>query len=502
MGPYLAAKGGVIGLTRALATELGKHGITANAVAPGITRSEGALATRTWTRSTSSNAAGDPAARRAWISPRPSPSSLGGVRLGDRAGPRRRRRPHPRLMAPAVRRAGVILAVADVDAPRLLPRHLGFAVEATYDDPPYATLARAGARLSLAEQGHAAEDRPGVSMTLRRRSAGAILVLEVADCLGADALAAAGVRFLAEPYSPPWGGHRCFAVDPDGYLVEVEHRHEGGRLAGPGRSRSGAGPDPVLVADATRSYGSRTPRSAARTCSLPRLRPASRTARCWATSSWGSWRMPATRSPACRSRPARRQHQHDLGRDVRALPRGRPPSARPRAVRLLGVYPRSTGARPISSASRGGPLPVAVPEAVSTRTPCSSQTSCRPVPRGARADVGRGVVVVLGCGPVGLMAVCAPSRGAAVIVVDGVPARRELAASFGAVAVAPADAAAAIAAVTGGLGADGVSRRRASPAALAGALSSCAPRAYRGRGAHFEPDYPLNTGRCSRRRSR
>jgi NAD(P)-dependent dehydrogenase (short-subunit alcohol dehydrogenase family) len=45
MGPYLAAKGGVIGLTRALATELGRHGITANAVAPGITRTEGALAT-------------------------------------------------------------------------------------------------------------------------------------------------------------------------------------------------------------------------------------------------------------------------------------------------------------------------------------------------------------------------------------------------------------------------------------------------------------------------
>ncbi|MGN6167659.1 MAG: SDR family NAD(P)-dependent oxidoreductase, partial [Solirubrobacteraceae bacterium] len=45
MGPYLAAKGGVIGLTRALATELGTYGITANAVSPGITRTEGALAT-------------------------------------------------------------------------------------------------------------------------------------------------------------------------------------------------------------------------------------------------------------------------------------------------------------------------------------------------------------------------------------------------------------------------------------------------------------------------
>jgi NAD(P)-dependent dehydrogenase (short-subunit alcohol dehydrogenase family) len=44
MGPYLAAKGGVVGLTRGQATELGKHGITANAVAPGLTRTEGVMA--------------------------------------------------------------------------------------------------------------------------------------------------------------------------------------------------------------------------------------------------------------------------------------------------------------------------------------------------------------------------------------------------------------------------------------------------------------------------
>ena len=41
MAAYVAAKGGVIGFTRALATELGKHNITANAVTPGLIESDG-----------------------------------------------------------------------------------------------------------------------------------------------------------------------------------------------------------------------------------------------------------------------------------------------------------------------------------------------------------------------------------------------------------------------------------------------------------------------------
>jgi pyridoxal 4-dehydrogenase len=44
MAPYVAAKGGVWGFTRALATEVGKEGITVNAVSPGLTETEGVLA--------------------------------------------------------------------------------------------------------------------------------------------------------------------------------------------------------------------------------------------------------------------------------------------------------------------------------------------------------------------------------------------------------------------------------------------------------------------------
>ena len=123
-------------------------------------------------------------------------------------------------------RAGVILAVSDVDRSLAFYRDvIGYAVEATYDDPPYATLALADTRLSLAEQGHAAEDRPGVTMTTPDdpASANAVLVVEVADARAVyHELEGKGAHFLAEPFEPPWGGCRFFCVDPDGHLVEIE----------------------------------------------------------------------------------------------------------------------------------------------------------------------------------------------------------------------------------------------------------------------------------------
>jgi alcohol dehydrogenase len=113
----------------------------------------------------------------------------------------------------------------------------------------------------------------------------------------------------------------------------------------------------------------------------------------------------------------------------------------------------------------------------------------------ARGGVGKGdTVVVVGCGPVGLMAMlCAGSLPGRLIAVDGVPVRRDLAERLGAEAVTPEDAADAVSAATGGLGADVVIEAAGSPGALSSSL-----RLARGRGvvsvvgAHFEPDFPLD----------
>lgn len=135
----------------------------------------------------------------------------------------------PQTAGPAsleITRAGAIIAVSDFARSLSFYRdQLGLTEVAVYDDPPYATLTAAGARISLAEQGHPAPDRPGVAMSVPqdKTQANVVLVLEVRDAQAARGeLAGRGVRFLAESYLPPWGGCRFFCVDPDGYLVEIE----------------------------------------------------------------------------------------------------------------------------------------------------------------------------------------------------------------------------------------------------------------------------------------
>ena len=112
-----------------------------------------------------------------------------------------------------------------------------------------------------------------------------------------------------------------------------------------------------------------------------------------------------------------------------------------------------------------------------------------------RGGVAMGdVVVVLGTGTVGLMAVLS-ARGVAreVIAVDGVSERRSLAENMGATAVTPEQAAGAVEAASGGLGADVVIEAAGVLPALDASLELVRPQSTVSViGAHFEPDYPLN----------
>src|SRR6266487_3239838 len=97
-----------------------------------------------------------------------------------------------------VTRAGAILAVSDFGTSlRFYRDQLGLTEVALYDAPPYATLTAAGARISLAEQGHPSPDRPGVAMAAPSDPARAnvVLVLEVPDAdVARKALEARGLR--------------------------------------------------------------------------------------------------------------------------------------------------------------------------------------------------------------------------------------------------------------------------------------------------------------------
>lgn len=177
---------------------------------------------------------------------------------------------------------------------------------------------------------------------------------------------------------------------------------------------------------------------------------------------------------------------------------GRPTQCSGRALfGYSGVYPRLDGGQaelvrvPMADQVLA-PLPDAVSDEAAVFLADNLPTGYDAVHRaGVSAD---DLVCVVGLGAVGLMAsLCAIDVGARVLAIDGVASRRALAERLGATALAPEQAAEAVAEATGGLGADVVVEAAGTPRALDAALELS-----RGRGvvsvvgAHFEPDYPLN----------
>jgi len=162
-----------------------------------------------------------------------------------------------------------------------------------------------------------------------------------------------------------------------------------------------------------------------------------------------------------------------------------------------GVYPRLDGGQAelvrVPQADRAlRPLPDEVTDEAAVFLADILPTGHAAVVRGGVAEGD--TVVVVGCGPVGLMAVlCAQGSAGRLLAVDGVPERRALAEKLGAESLEPERAVLAVAEATEGLGADVVIEAAGSPGGLDASL-----KLTRGRGvisvvgAHFEPDYPLD----------
>lgn len=120
-------------------------------------------------------------------------------------------------------RAAVMLAVRDVERSVSFYRDvLGFE-QLAYPHIPL--LRRGDLQLFLVEESPPTHDRPGITLAPPSSAARMPinLVFEVADVHAEyEALRSRGLRFLSPPAQPEWGGWRCFAQDPDGYLIEIE----------------------------------------------------------------------------------------------------------------------------------------------------------------------------------------------------------------------------------------------------------------------------------------
>lgn len=135
-------------------------------------------------------------------------------------------------LGPLLVHAATMLAVDDFAASlAFYTERLGFEVLHLADEATHqiALLELGGLRLYLIPHSPPTDDKPGVTLT-PPRTAGATpvaVILEVDDAVAAHrALVAAGVEFLTPPQRPPWGGLRCFALDPSGYLIEVEQERD------------------------------------------------------------------------------------------------------------------------------------------------------------------------------------------------------------------------------------------------------------------------------------
>jgi catechol 2,3-dioxygenase-like lactoylglutathione lyase family enzyme len=120
-------------------------------------------------------------------------------------------------------RGATMLAVGDVERSLRFYRDIVGFEQLAYPHVPL--LALGNLQIFLVGHSPPTDDRPGITLAPNDAPASSPvnLVIEVDNAHTAyEALRTRGVAFLAPPMRPPWGGWRCFATDPDGYVLEIE----------------------------------------------------------------------------------------------------------------------------------------------------------------------------------------------------------------------------------------------------------------------------------------
>ena len=132
--------------------------------------------------------------------------------------------PRPHILDQQLVRFSTMITVRDLERSKAFyQRYFGLSIAEKQDG--LVLLHRDNLFLYLVTESPATKDKPGVALTPpgdpSRTSLN--LIFRVRDVRAVHrALEADGLRFLAPPHQPSWGGWRCFAQDPDGYLIEIE----------------------------------------------------------------------------------------------------------------------------------------------------------------------------------------------------------------------------------------------------------------------------------------
>ena len=299
-------------------------------------------------------------------------------------------------------------------SPRVLPRPHRPRGNRGATTTLHATLSCAGARISLAEQGHPAEDRPGVLMTAAAdRSQAAVAASSGRSPTRSPSTLRSrprACRCWRRPSARRGAAAASSASTPTATSSSSSSRHESRRPARARRRRrrhrAGSGHPRAKDAIEVTMHGDLRRRPAA----LPRLHAGVRARHDPRPRVRRHGRRGRGGCPPRPHRAARRVHEHDFGRDVRTLPRGpRPSQCLGRALfGYSGVYPRLDGGQAelvrVPSADRCLlPLDESISDEAAIFFADILPTGYASVVRGG-VEVGD-TVVVLGCGPVGLMAV-------------------------------------------------------------------------------------------------